>query len=104
MRTTMRRSLQHWKRHSRRRGAWHGFGGAFGQGSQIPRSLKRRIQKIAGVVADVEDYRAFAAERARKTRHASITCHATRPGIPRINSRTRAIKESAKAASPGIPS
>ena len=69
-----------------------------------PTKVKRRLQKIAGVVADLEYYRPFAAERVRKTRRASITCHATRPGIPRINSRTRAIKESAKAASPGIPS
>ena len=69
-----------------------------------PARVKRRLQKVAGVVADLEDYRAFAAKRARKTRRASITCHATKPGIPRINSRTRAIRESAKAASPGIPS
>lgn len=69
-----------------------------------PAKVKRRLQKIAGVVADLEYYRAFATERARKTRRASITCHTTRPGIPRINSRTRAIRESAKAASPGIPS
>jgi hypothetical protein len=69
-----------------------------------PAKVKRRLQKIAGVVADLEYHRAFAAERVRKTRRASITCQATRPGIPRINSRTRAIKESAKAASPGIPS
>jgi hypothetical protein len=69
-----------------------------------PAKVKRRLQKIAGVVADLEYYRAFAASRARKTRRASTTCHTTNPGIPRINSRTRAIKESAKAASPGIPS
>jgi hypothetical protein len=69
-----------------------------------PAKVKRRLQKIASVVADLEHYRALAAERALKTRRASITCHATSPGIPRINSRTRAIKESAKAASPGIPS
>ena len=69
-----------------------------------PAKVKRRLQKTAGVVADLEHYRAFAADRARKTRRASITCHATSPGIPRINSRTRAIKESANAASPGIPS
>jgi hypothetical protein len=69
-----------------------------------PKKVKRRLRKIAGVVADLEHYRAFAAERTRKTRRASITCHKTKPGIPRINSRTRAIKESAKAASPGIPS
>jgi hypothetical protein len=69
-----------------------------------PTRVKRRLQKIAGLLADLKYYRPFAAERARKTRRASITCHAIRPGIPRINSRTRAIKESAKAASPGIPS
>jgi hypothetical protein len=69
-----------------------------------PAKVKRRLQKIAGVVADLEHYRAFAAERARKTRRASITCHASSPGIPRINSRTRAIKERAKATSPGMPS
>jgi hypothetical protein len=69
-----------------------------------PSKVKRRLQKIAGVVADLEHYRAFAAERVRQTRRASIACHTTSPGIPRINSRTRAIKESAKAASPGIPS
>lgn len=69
-----------------------------------PAKVKRRLRKIAGVVADVERYRAFASERVRKTRRASITCHKTSPGIPRINSRTREIKESAKAASPGIPS
>jgi len=69
-----------------------------------PAKVKRRLQKIAGVLADLEHYRAFATERTRKTRRASITCHAIKPGIPRINSRTRAIKESAKAASPGIPS
>jgi hypothetical protein len=69
-----------------------------------PAKVKRRLQKIAGVIADLEYYRAFASERARKTRRASTTCHTTSPGIPRISSRTRAIKESAKAASPGIPS
>jgi len=69
-----------------------------------PAKVKRRIQKIAGVVADLEHYRAFAARRTRQTRRASMTCHAIRPGIPKTNSRTRAIKESAKAASPGMPS
>jgi hypothetical protein len=69
-----------------------------------PAKVKRRLQKIAGVVTDLGHHRALAAERARKTRRASMNCHATSPGIPRINSRTRAIKESAKAASPGIPS
>jgi hypothetical protein len=69
-----------------------------------PAKVKRRLQKIDGVVADLEYYRAFADRRARKTRRPSITCQTIKPGIPRINSRTRDIKESAKAASPGIPS
>ena len=69
-----------------------------------PAKVKRRLKKIAGVVVGLEYYRAFATERARKTRRASIACHTTKPGTPRINSRTRAIKESAKAASPGMPS
>ena len=69
-----------------------------------PAKVKRRLQKIDGVLTDLGHYRAFAATRARKTRRPSITCHTTSPGIPRINSRTRAIRESAKAASPGIPS
>ncbi len=69
-----------------------------------PAKVKRRLGKIRGVTADLEYYRAFAARRARQTRRASISCHKIRPGIPKISSRTRAIKESAKAASPGMPS
>jgi tRNA A-37 threonylcarbamoyl transferase component Bud32 len=69
-----------------------------------PAKVKRRLEKIRGVTADLEYYRAFAASRARQTRRASISCHKIRPGIPKISSRTRAIKESAKAASPGMPS
>src|SRR5215831_665771 len=68
-----------------------------------PAKVKRRLHKLRDLAAHLEHYRAFAAKRARHTRRASITCHAIKPGIPRINSRTRAIKESAKAASPGMP-
>jgi hypothetical protein len=69
-----------------------------------PAKVKRRLQKIGGVIADLEYYRAFVARRARQRRRASIICQQTRPGIPKISSRTRAIKERAKAVSPGIPS
>jgi tRNA A-37 threonylcarbamoyl transferase component Bud32 len=69
-----------------------------------PAKVKRRLEKIRGVIADLEYYRALAARRVRQRRRASITCHAIRPGTPRTSSRTRAIKESAKAASPGMPS
>jgi hypothetical protein len=69
-----------------------------------PAKVKRRLKKIRDLVASLDYYRAFAARRARQRRRASMSCHAISPGIPKINSRTRAIKESAKAASPGIPS
>jgi tRNA A-37 threonylcarbamoyl transferase component Bud32 len=68
-----------------------------------PAKVKERLRKIRGVTVDLKHYRAFAAGRARQRRRASINCHAIRPGIPKTNSRTRAIKESANAASPGIP-
>jgi hypothetical protein len=69
-----------------------------------PAKVKRRLLKIRGVIADLKHYRSFAARRARHTRRTSISCQPIKPGIPKINSRTRAIRESAKAASPGIPS
>ena len=69
-----------------------------------PAKVKRRLEKIRDIIANMDYYRAFVARRARQRRRASIICHEISPGIPRINSRTRAIKESAKAASPGIPS
>ena len=69
-----------------------------------PAKVKRRLEKIRDLIANLEFYRAFAARRARKRRRASISCQPIKPGIPKINSRTRAIRESAKAASPGIPS
>jgi len=68
-----------------------------------PAKVKRRLHRLRDLAAHLGHYRAFVAKRARHTRRASITCHAIKPGTPRINSRTRAIKESAKAASPGMP-
>jgi hypothetical protein len=69
-----------------------------------PAKVKRRLKKIRGVTADIESYRAFAGRRVRQRWRPSISCQQISPGIPKISSRTRAIKESAKAASPGIPS
>jgi hypothetical protein len=69
-----------------------------------PAKVKRRLEKLRGVIADLRHYRTVAAKRARKRRRASITCQEMSPGMPRASSRTRAIKESANAASPGIPS
>jgi hypothetical protein len=69
-----------------------------------PRKVRHRLEKLRDLTANLGYYRTFAARRARHRRRASMSCHAVRPGIPKTSSRTRAIKESAKAASPGMPS
>jgi hypothetical protein len=68
-----------------------------------PAKVKRRLEKIRGVIANLEFYRAFAARRARHKRRASISCQVIRPGMPTASSRTLAIKERAKAVGPSIP-
>jgi hypothetical protein len=68
-----------------------------------PTKVKRRLEKIRDVIANLEFYRAFAARRARKRRRASISCQVIRPGMPSPSSRTLAIKERAKAVAPSIP-
>jgi hypothetical protein len=66
--------------------------------------VKRRLRDLRKAIENLELYRTVAAKRARKRRRASITCQEMSPGMPRASSRTRAIKESANAVSPGIPS
>ena len=68
-----------------------------------PAKVKRRLENIRGVIANLEFYRAFAARRARHRRRASISCQKISPGMPRASSRTLAISDRAKAASPGMP-
>jgi len=68
-----------------------------------PAKVKRRLEKLRDVVANLEFYRAFAARRARQRRRASISCQKISPGMPRASSRTLAISDRAKAASPGMP-
>jgi hypothetical protein len=67
-----------------------------------PAKVKRRLTSLRRAISQLKIYRAATA-RARHKRRPSINCHATRPGTPRASSRTRAIKDRAKAASPGIP-
>jgi hypothetical protein len=62
-----------------------------------PAKVKRRLEKLRDVIANLEFYRTFAAKRARHRRRASISCQQITPGIPRASSRTRAIKESVTA-------
>ncbi len=68
-----------------------------------PAKVKQRLEKLRDVVANLEFYRAFAARRARHRRRASISCQKISPGMPRASSRTLAISDRAKAASPGMP-
>src|SRR6266516_2703763 len=68
-----------------------------------PAKVKQRLAKLRDVTANLGYYRAVAAKRPRHRRRASITCQKMSPGIPRPSSRTRAISDRAKAASPGMP-
>jgi hypothetical protein len=66
--------------------------------------VKCRIELLRKALEALQVSATVATERARKRRRPSTTCQITRPGIPIVNSRTRAMSESAKAASPGMPS
>jgi hypothetical protein len=68
-----------------------------------PAKVKRRLAKLRDVIANLGRYRTVAAKRARKRRRASISCQAMSPGVPSASSRTLAISDRAKAASPGMP-
>jgi len=69
-----------------------------------PAKVKGRLANLSRAIASLKSYEVTSAGRARSKRRPSITCQVIRPGIPKPSSRTRAIKERAKAASPGIPS
>src|SRR5438876_10133765 len=69
-----------------------------------PAKVKRRLAKLRDVIANLGRHRAIAARRVRKRRRASITCHKMSAGMPSASSRTLAISDRAKAASPGMPS
>ncbi len=68
-----------------------------------PAKVKGRLAKLRDVIANLGHHRAIAATRVRKRRRASITCHKMSPGMPSASSRTLAISDRAKAASPGMP-
>lgn len=62
-----------------------------------PAKVRKRLDKLRDVIANLEFYRAFAAKRLRQRRRASITCQQITPGMPKASSRTRAIKASVMA-------
>jgi hypothetical protein len=67
-----------------------------------PAKIKRRLARLRAAITKLELYRAPTAP-ARHKRRPSISCQATKPGRPMASSRTRAINDRAKAASPGKP-
>lgn len=77
---------------------WWGVRTSFAE----PAKVKRRLAKLRDVIDNLAHHRAIAAKRPRHRRRASISCHPTKAGIPIAKSRHRAIKEMAKAVSPGM--
>ncbi|HZR78547.1 MAG TPA: hypothetical protein VFA58_05025, partial [Chthoniobacterales bacterium] len=67
-----------------------------------PAKVKRRLANLSRAIAKMKLQEAASA-RVRSKRRPSINCHPIKPGIPKPSSRTRTIKERAKAVSPGIP-
>jgi len=68
-----------------------------------PAKVKRRLANLSRAIRTLKFYEGTAASRARSKRRPSINCQVTRPGIPKPSSRTLAIKDRAKAVSPGMP-
>jgi hypothetical protein len=68
-----------------------------------PAKVKRRLAKLRDIIANLGRYQTIAVTRTRQSRRASISCQEMSPGMPRPSSRTLAMSDKAKAASPGIP-
>jgi hypothetical protein len=68
-----------------------------------PAKVKQRLAKLRNAIDQLALYRATPTKRARQSRRASISCQEMSPGIPMASSRTLAISDRAKAASPGMP-
>ena len=67
-----------------------------------PAKVKRRLANLSRALTKLQFYDGASA-RVRSRRRPSISCQPIRPGIPKPSSRTLAIKDKAKAVSPGIP-
>lgn len=63
--------------------------------------VARRLRALRNAINKRQLFRLSPAARARQRRRASTTCHITRAGIPTAKSRMRAIRDTAKAVSPG---
>jgi hypothetical protein len=65
--------------------------------------VSRRFQALRRALGRLEVHSLVARAGRRKRRRPSTHCQAMRPGMPTPSSRMRAIKESEKALSPGMP-
>lgn len=65
--------------------------------------VRRRFAALRQAIVKMKFYGRAGSRRARSNRRPSTSCHAIKPGMPKPSSRTRAIKERARALSPGIP-
>ncbi|MEY2556513.1 MAG: hypothetical protein QOF93_1657 [Verrucomicrobiota bacterium] len=68
-----------------------------------PAKVKRRLASLSRAIGKMKFYDGAGSVRARSKRRPSSSCQQITPGMPRASSRTRAIKDRAKAVSPGIP-
>ena len=68
-----------------------------------PATVKRRLANLSRAIAKMKFYDGATSARTRSKRRPSISCQPISPGMPKPSSRTLAIKERAKAVSPGIP-
>lgn len=68
-----------------------------------PAKVQQRLARLSRAIAQFKLDQPAGSERPRSRRRPSISCQVTKPGMPKASSRTRAIKESAKASVPPIP-
>ena len=68
-----------------------------------PGKVTRRLANLSRAIAKLKLYETAGSARARSKRRPSISCQPISPGIPKPSSRTLAIKDRAKAVSPGMP-
>ena len=68
-----------------------------------PATVKRRLASLSRAIVKLKSYELTTAARARSKRRPSINCQTIKPGMPKPSSRTLAIKDRAKAVSPGMP-
>ena len=68
-----------------------------------PAKINKRLTALRHAIAKMELYRSVADGVLRKNRRPSTICHTASAGMPTAKSRHRAIKETAKAVSPGMP-